>query len=199
MHTHETVLWATLTISATADHRHGDVYLCTLPMFHVGALSPIWSGVFGRPVVRRRKAFDPTLCWELIRDERVTITLMVPAMLQLMLAVRDELAHDATSLRWVMSGAAPVPVTLIEAYAALEIEIHQVYGLTESCGPACLLTSEDASERAGSTGKAFYFTDVRVVDPEGADCAPGEAGEVLVRGPHVMRGIGIVLTRPLRR
>ena len=44
------------------------------------------------------------------------------------------------------------------------IEIHQVYGLTESCGPACLIGSEDAIVRAGSTGKAFFHTDVRVVD-----------------------------------
>ena len=188
MHTHETVLWATLTISATAEQRHGDVYLCTLPMFHVGALTPLWSGVLTGQSFVVVKEFDPTLCWELIRDEQVTITLMVPAMLQFMLAVRDDEVHNSTSLRWVMSGAAPVPVSLIESYEALEIEIHQVYGLTESCGPGCLLTSEDASQRAGSTGKAFYFTEVRVVDPEGTDCAPGEPGQVILRGPHVMKG-----------
>ena len=63
-----------------------------------------------------------------------------------------------------MSGAAPVPVTLIESYAKRGIEIHQVYGLTESCGPACLISPEDAIAKAGSTGKAFFHTDVRVVD-----------------------------------
>jgi acyl-CoA synthetase (AMP-forming)/AMP-acid ligase II len=68
------------------------------------------------------------------------------------------------------------------------IEIHQVYGLTESCGPACLITGEDALARAGSTGRPFFHTDVRVAREDGADCGPDEKGEVLVRGPHVMTG-----------
>ncbi len=60
-------------------------------------------------------------------------------MLNFMLQSYDPKKYDISSLRWIMSGAAPVPVTLIEAYAKLGIEIHQVYGLTESCGPACLI------------------------------------------------------------
>jgi len=188
MHSHNTVLWATLTIAATSDFHQGDVYLNSLPMFHVGALSPVMSGVFGGATIILLKAFDPKLSWELIRDEKVTTTLMVPAMLQFMLAVRDEAEHDASTLRWCMSGAAPVPVSLIKAYEALEIEIHQVYGLTETGGPACLLTSADAMARAGSTGKAFYFTEVRVAREDGTDCDADESGEILVKGPHIMMG-----------
>jgi acyl-CoA synthetase (AMP-forming)/AMP-acid ligase II len=48
--------------------------------------------------------------------------------------------------------------------------------------------ADDAVNKAGSTGKAFYFTEVRVVDEDGNDCAPGEPGEVLVKGPHIMEG-----------
>jgi acyl-CoA synthetase (AMP-forming)/AMP-acid ligase II len=87
-----------------------------------------------------------------------------------------------------MSGAAPVPVTIIESYAKRGIEIHQVYGLTESCGPACLISPEDAIAKAGSTGKPFFHTDVRVVDDAGNDVPTGTPGEVLVRGKHVMKG-----------
>jgi acyl-CoA synthetase (AMP-forming)/AMP-acid ligase II len=134
------------------------------------------------------KAFDPKLSWELIRDEKITITLMVPVMLQFMLMTRDAEQHDASSLRWCMSGAAPVAKTLIEQYNELGIEIHQVYGLTETCGPACLISSADAISRAGSTGRAFFFTEVRVVNEEGGDVAPGESGEVLIKGPHIMVG-----------
>lgn len=188
MHTHNTVLWANLTISATSDFRQGDIYLNSLPLFHVGALSPVIACVYGGASVILLRAFDPKLSWELIRDEKVTITLMVPAMLQFMLAVRDEAEHDASILRWCMSGAAPVPVSLIKAYGALNIEIHQVYGLTETGGPACLLTSADAMARAGSTGKAFYFTEVRVVREDGTHCDADEPGEILVKGPHIMQG-----------
>jgi acyl-CoA synthetase (AMP-forming)/AMP-acid ligase II len=113
---------------------------------------------------------------------------MVPAMLQFMKAVHDPARHDAQSLRWCMSGAAPVPVTLIQAYADMGIEVHQVYGLTESCGPGCLILGEDALARAGSTGRAYFHTEVRVVDVDGCDCPPDEPGEVLIRGPHNMLG-----------
>ncbi len=134
------------------------------------------------------RSFDPLRAWQAIDGEKLTVMLAVPAMLNAMLQVPDLEKYDHSQLRWCMSGAAPVPVTLIEAYAKLGIEIHQVYGLTESCGPACLIGPDDALAKAGSTGKAFFHTDVRVVDDAGAAVAPGEMGEVLVRGPHIMKG-----------
>lgn len=187
MHTHDTVLWALLTIAATSDFRQGDKYLNSLPMFHVGALSPVISCVYAGVSLTMMKSFDPTASWDIITNEKINTTLMVPVMLQFMLLTKTD-AHDPSSLRWIMSGAAPVPVSLIETYAEMGSEIHQVYGLTETCGPACLITSADAVTRAGSTGKAFFFTEVRVVDEDGNDCAPGEPGEVWVKGPHIMVG-----------
>ena len=188
IHTHDTVMWAIMTIAATSDFRKRDRFLNSLPLFHVGALGPVIACIYAGVSLTVMKAFDPTASWELIRDEKITTTLMVPAMLQFMLLTHNAEEHDVSTLRWVMSGAAPVPKSLIEAYQALEVNIEQVYGLTETCGPACLITAEDAVERAGSTGKAFYFTQVKVVDEDGNDCAPGEAGEVLVAGPHIMKG-----------
>ena len=113
--------------------------------------------------------------------------LKVPAMLNFMLQVYEPGKYKHDQLRFCWSGAAPLPVALIEAYAKLNIPVHQVYGLTETCGPGCLISGEDALRKAGSTGLAFFHTDVRVVDPSGADAAPGESGEVIVRGKHVMR------------
>ncbi len=188
VHTHETVYWACFTMAASADVRYRDRYLVALPLFHVGALTPItgnvWRGITN--VVLR--AFDPKLAWQLIERERVTVMLAVPAMLNFMLQVPEAERGDHSRLRWCMSGAAPVPVTLIEAYERLGIEIHQVYGLTESCGPACLISPEEAIAKAGSTGKAFFHTEVRVVGESGRDVKPGEVGEVIIRGPHVMKG-----------
>ena len=186
VHTHDTVLWAALTIAATADIRFGDRYLISLPMFHVGALSPVLGNVYKGACMIIPRAFDPKQSWELFASEKVTTGLMVPAMLQFMLGVRDDTV-DSSTVRWIMSGAAPVPVTLIKAYEALGIEIHQVYGLTESGGPACLVSPDDALTRAGSTGKAFFHTEVRIAREDGTECEPGEAGEVLVSGPHIMK------------
>ena len=82
--------------------------------------------------------------WTIFRDEQVTVTLAVPAMLNFMLQTYDPSVHQPLQLRWIMSGAAPVPPSLIEEYAGLGLEIHQVYGLTETCGPACLISPDEA-------------------------------------------------------
>ncbi len=157
-------------------------------MFHVGALTPLTVNVYRGAASIVMRTFDPVRAWELIESERITCGLCVPAMLNFMLQVGDLSRFDYSTLRWCMCGAAPVPEPLIEAYAKLGIEVHQIYGLTESCGPACLIDADHALKKIGSTGKAFFHTDIRVVNEAGKDCAAGEPGEVLVRGPHVMLG-----------
>jgi len=188
IHTHASVIAACQTINATEDVRYRDVYMVAVPLFHVAALTPFTANVYRGSTSVVLRAFDPTRVWQLIEQERVTCMIAVPAMLNAMQQAPNCLTVDRSSLRWIMSGAAPVPVSLIEIYTKQGIDIHQVYGLTESCGPACLTSPEDAVRKAGSTGKAFFHTDVRVVHAAGDDVAPGEVGEVLVRGRHVMKG-----------
>jgi O-succinylbenzoate-CoA ligase len=188
MHTHNTALWSVITANTTADTRYGDRYLICLPLFHVGALNPLLSIIHKGGTGVIMSEFDPVKIWEVYGDEKISVTLAVPAMLNFMLLTYDKEKHDTSHLRWVMSGAAPVPISLIETYAEMGIEIHQVYGLTETCGPGCLISPEDAISHAGSTGKAFFHTDVRVVDEDGRDCGAEEAGEILIRAPHVMTG-----------
>jgi len=188
MHSHSTALWSVITGNTTADTRYDDRYLICLPLFHVGALNPLLSivNLGGTAVIMSE--FDPVRIWEVFGEEKVSVTLAVPAMLQFMLLTFDADKHDISHLRWIMSGASPVPETLIKTYDSMGIEVHQVYGLTETCGPACLISPEDAISRAGSTGKAFFYTQVRVVNEAGDNCKPDEPGEVLVAGPHIMLG-----------
>ncbi|MDZ7783330.1 MAG: o-succinylbenzoate--CoA ligase [Halioglobus sp.] len=187
VHTHETVFWALLTTNATADSRFDDRYLLMLPMFHVGALSPMILCIYNGSTVVMSTNFDPEQAWELIDRERISTTLAVPVMLNFMLQVNDLDRFDRSSLRYITSGAAPVPVSLIERYLAMGLQINQVYGMTETCGPACMITSDDAVNKIGSAGKAFFHTQVRVVNDAGEDQPPGEPGEILVRGPHIMK------------
>lgn len=188
VHTHNSAIWAILTIAANAFYREADRYLAALPMFHVGALTPLAVNVYRGATSVVMRSFEPGLAWQLIHDEEVTTGLMVPAMLNFMLQVEGfRERYDFSKLRWIMTGAAPVPVALTRAYTDMGINIQQVYGLTETCGPACLMDSENALRIPESTGKAFFHTEVRVVNDAGEDCAPGEAGEVLVAGKHVMR------------
>ena len=188
VHTHATAVWGVLTIAGTTYYQERERYLACLPMFHVGALTPLTVNVYRGAASIVMRTFDPVRAWELIEAERITCGLCVPAMLNFMLQVGDLSRFDYSTLRWCMCGAAPVPEPLIEAYAKLGIEVHQIYGLTESCGPACLIDAEHALKKIGSTGKAFFHTDIRVVNEAGQDCSAGEPGEVFVRGPHVMLG-----------
>jgi acyl-CoA synthetase (AMP-forming)/AMP-acid ligase II len=188
VHTHDTAFWALLTIAATTDYHDGDIYLGALPMFHVGALTPLAANVYAGATSVVMRAFDPTLAWELIEREKITTGLAVPAMLNFMVQIGDfQSRFDYSSLRWIMTGAAPVPVALTQLYHDLGIGLLQVYGLTESCGPACVMDSANALKYPDSTGKAFFHTDVKIVNEAGQDCAPGEAGEVWVKGRHIMR------------
>ena len=187
VHTHRSSFGGTLTIAATTYFREDDVFLSPLPMFHVGALTPLTLSIYRgiRAVVMRN--FDPVTAWQLIDRERITVGLLVPAMMNFMLQVPDLQRFNIEQWRWIMTGAAPVPYAMIEAYTNLGVDVMQVYGLTESCGPACLCSGAESLERIGTTGRSFFHTDVKVVRPDGTVCAPDEAGEVLVRGEHIMR------------
>ena len=187
VHTHESAIWGVLTIAATTYYREHDRFLGALPMFHVGALTPLTVNIYRGATSIVMRSFNALRAWQLIEEERITGGLAVPAMLNFMLQVPDFERFDTATLRWMMSGAAPVPVSLIEAYADLGIEIHQVYGLTESCGPACLIDAEHALTKRGSTGKAFFHTDVRITASDGRDCARNAPGEIRIRGRHNMR------------
>ena len=188
MHTHNTQMAALITLNATSDFCIGDRYLNPMPLFHVGALTPAIVIAYRGLAHVLMRAFDPNAIWQLVKQERINNALLVPAMLGACRMVFDPAVHDHSTLRWFLSGAAPVPKALIEAYQEMGIDIHQVYGLTETCGPACVTTPEDAIRKAGSTGKAFFHTDVKVVRPDGSVCDTEEAGEVLVRGDHIMTG-----------
>ena len=188
VHTHNTMFWSLQTIMVTADMHDGDRNLAALPMFHVGSLTPVTLNIYLGTTSVVMREFEPERVWQLFEEERINTGLLVPAMLNFMIQVEGREKYDYSTLRWVQSGASPVPVSLIQAYADIGIDIHQVYGLTETCGPACLITGKDAIDKIGSTGRSFFHTDVRVVDADGSDVAPDTQGEVWVRGKHIMKG-----------
>ena len=188
MHSHNTQFWALSTMCTTSDLARGDRYINPMPMFHVGALTPALGNIFVGTTHVLMRAFDPVKVWEIIDSERINNGLFVPAMLNFMRMVYDPSKYKHEHVRWLMAGAAPVPVSLIMSYAEIGIEVNQVYGLTETCGPACLTSKEDAITKAGSTGKAFFLSEVKVVRPDGTECDDDEAGEVHISGGHMMLG-----------
>jgi acyl-CoA synthetase (AMP-forming)/AMP-acid ligase II len=170
----------------------GNTNLIALPLFHIGALAaPPWVVHSGGKVVLLR-TLDPQRFLELIEAEKVTGFGSVPQLLDFLKLVPDFEKYDWSSIRTIMVYAAPVPVTLIKEYEAVGIEVRQLYGLTE-CNTGTVLDSENAIEKVGSCGRPFFHTEVRVVDDNDRDLAPGEKGEVLLRAPNMMKGY---LNRP---
>jgi O-succinylbenzoate-CoA ligase len=189
VHSHNGMLWSQLTSMSTSDMRGDDRWLLALPMFHVGCLSPtsllVHRGATG--VIMRD--LDVAGMFRCIEQEKVSIFMAVPALMQFMLVAPEREQCDISSVRWIATGAAPVPVSLLHDYEALGIRIFQAYGLTESCGPGTMLLHEDAEAKIGSCGRPQMHTEINIVNDQGNTIPMGstEAGELLITGRHMMK------------
>ncbi len=185
--THGNLFYDSCTVAFSTDWRWGDRVLVALPLFHIGALIDVVIDVHVGSTTVLMKAFEPAEFLRTLQDQKINSFLAVPAMLHFMLQLPTIGAFDLSSVRWALCGTAPVPVPLIRAWTQHGIAIQQVYGLTECSGGAAVLSAERALDKVGSTGLPMFHTDIRVVDSSGQDAAPGEIGEIIIRGPHVMR------------
>lgn len=188
MHSHNTALWAISSMAATWELRQSDRFLVALPLFHVGGLSPTLMAVYAGVCAVVPSGFDADGFWKIIASERVSNSLMVPTMLNLMLQSEGKVSCDHSSLRWLAVSGAPVSISLLDAYRALGVELQQLYGLTEACGPGCQLTGNDVARKAGSAGRAFLHNEIRIVDDSGEEVPTGERGELVIQGKHLMLG-----------
>ena len=160
------------------------------------------SGMFCVPVWVRGGTnvvlggFDPAQMLGEIERLGVTSTLVVPTMLYVLLDHPDFATTDLSSLKSVIYGAAPMGrERLLQAIDRLGPIFVQLYGQTEAPNQLCALTAADhadAIERGdldvlSSCGRPVTIADVRVVDDEGNEVPVGERGEIVARGPHVMR------------
>jgi O-succinylbenzoate-CoA ligase len=190
MHSHDGMLWSHLTSMSTSDMRGDDRYLLALPMFHVASLNPASMAVHRGTTGVIMRDLDMGAMFRCIDQEKVSIFTAVPALLQFMLHAPEREQYDLSSVRWVATGAAPVPVSLLKEYEAVGIAIHQAYGLTESCGPGTLLLPDDAEAKVGSCGRPQMHTEAKIVDSDGNTIPMGseQAGELLLAGRHLMKG-----------
>src|SRR5205823_252302 len=95
---------------------------------------------------------------------------------------------DLAHVRWFISGGAPLPHCIIDAYQRRGVAFKQGYGMTEVGVNCFTMTVEDSVRKPGSIGKPMMFTEVRIVDENGNDVATNEVGEMWIRGPHVSLG-----------
>jgi len=123
-----------------------------------------------------------------ISRERVTVGFGNPDLLDALTLRPGWTTADLSSLRFVITGGAPVPERLIRTYGERGVTFLQGYGLSEASPVVSVLDAASATRKADSAGRPLLFVDVRTARQDGSECAPGETGELFVKGPTVMAG-----------
>jgi len=177
-----------LNIGLAVNLSGDDVLLNVLPLFHTAGINLYSSAVFmvgGSVLVAR--AFDPDQALQVL-EKRATIFFGVPAVYQ---ALLDHPGFSGERLKGVRSwgcGGAPLSLPVAQRYVDAGIRVRTGMGMTET-GPTVFLLDEDkVIDKIGSVGRPQLLTEVRIVDRDGRDVPPGEAGELLIRGPNITPG-----------
>ncbi|MFF7330969.1 4-coumarate--CoA ligase family protein [Streptomyces sp. NPDC090306] len=193
MLTHRQIATNLAQLEPLADTGPGDRVLAVLPFFHIYGLTALMNGPLRRGstvVVLPRFELDTFLA--AIEKHRITDLYVAPPIV-LALAKHPSVAdHDLSSLRHVLSAAAPLDAALAKACAErLGLPpVGQAYGMTE-LSPGTHMVPLDATDApAGTAGKLLPGTEMRItaLDGSGKDLGTGEPGEILIRGPQVMKG-----------
>ena len=164
-----------------------DTVLVPVPLFHSLGLNILSVPVlFQGGTVVLLERFEPEAALRAIERHRVTFAGAVPTVYKRLLDHGLE-GHDLSSLRFCFTAGAPIPVPLIEAYHRRGILVKQGFGQTET-SILCCLDARDAIRKAGSVGKPVVHAEVRVVNEQLEEVAPGQTGEIVARGPIVMLG-----------
>jgi fatty-acyl-CoA synthase len=165
-----------------------DRVLTVLPLFHVGGLNiQTLPALYRGAEVVLHPRFDPAAFLDACARDRPTLSLLVPAAMQALVAHPGWAAADLSSLRAVGAGSSEVPLALIEAFHARGIPVQQIYGATETGPIAICQTRAEALAAPGSIGRPALHAECRIVDEAGRPQPPGARGEIQVRGPAVLR------------
>jgi fatty-acyl-CoA synthase len=189
MLTHGNLTWNAVNVLVDHDLTADERALVSAPLFHTAGLNMLTLPVLlkgGTCVLV--ESFDPAATLELIEEHRISFMFGVPTMFDLVARQPGWARTDLSSLRLLTCGGAPVPTALIRTYQQRGLTFCQGYGMTEAAPGTLFLDAEHAVSKAGSAGVPHFFSDVRVLGPDGLPAAVGELGEVAVRGPHVGPG-----------
>ncbi len=166
------------------------VWGCILPMSHISG--PIYLNEIadkGSTMVIFDQ-FNPVTWLEGIEKHRITVYHGVPTIFQLLLGLPNLKDYDTRSVALVAMMGTTVPLSLMRAFknAQPHMKVIQGYGLTETSPLITLTEPQQADAKMASIGRAVPGVEIKIVDPRGQEVQGGEAGEIITRGPHVMKG-----------
>jgi fatty-acyl-CoA synthase len=181
--------WNAVNLMLAMDFTSSDRNLAVLPMFHIGGI-----GLFTLPMlyvggtVVIQRTFEPAETLKLLQKEEITLFFGVAAIFLFLIQHPDFQAEAFENVRLVMSGGAPLPVSLVEQYHEAGIILQQGFGMSEAAPSIATLSKDLALKKAGSIGRALFHLDARVVDDDMNDLPVDDVGELVIRGPNVMQG-----------
>jgi long-chain acyl-CoA synthetase len=166
--------------------------LVWLPLYHItGFTHTAWQPLLrgGSVYLRSAANWDGESGMELIDNEEITHFVGVTAMYVDMVESDEFDSYDLTSLSMAAEGGAKLPEAIQERFQeGTGVEMDEGYGLTETHGATHTQVNSTYGTKHGSVGQLMRMTDCKIVDESGEEVPPGEEGELLVRGPQVMRG-----------
>ncbi|MFH1103133.1 MAG: long-chain fatty acid--CoA ligase [Pseudomonadota bacterium] len=166
-----------------------DRNLSVLPMFHIGGI-----GLFTLPMIYVggtvviQRVFDPAVTLKLLKKEYITLFFGVAAIFLFLIQHPDFDAEVFKDTRIVMSGGAPLPVSLVRRYHEAGIILQQGFGMSEAAPSIATLRKDLALKKAGSIGRPLFHVEARVVDDALKDMPVDRPGELIIRGPNLLQG-----------
>ncbi len=188
---HHRVLWTALNVSLGVGVHEGDRMLHVAPLYHSAELNLfLVSGVLMACTHVILPAYEPGSVLETMEREHISLFFGVPTMYQFLLRHPDFGRRDLSAWRVGMYGAAPMaPLVVQELVGALpRVQIYNLCGLTEMGPGGIYLLPDEQLRKPGAGGKAIVNTEARVVDDQMQDVAPGQVGELILRGETMMKG-----------
>jgi len=182
------LLWNAINTHTGWELKPEDVSVIHTPFFHTGGYNVTCLPLLrlgGKLVLAD---FQPAKMLQIISDNGVTVFFAVPAMFRMMMETPEFHSADLSSIRFCISGGAPCPSSLIDAWRERGLPLKQGFGLTE-VGPNCFyISDEDALSRQDSVGRPMLHSHIRLIDENGHDVDAGQLGELAIKGPHVCQG-----------
>jgi acyl-CoA synthetase (AMP-forming)/AMP-acid ligase II len=189
MLTHANILANLEHVNYWMPYHEGGVYLHAAPIFHIADFPFLFGAfAFGTCQITIPK-FSPQHFCEAVERERVTHTVLVPTMINMLTQFPELAKYDLASLKYLGYGGSPIAPDLIQRVRKIlpDLKLVQVYGLSETGFLCGLRDDEHTQERLKSCGRPCPGIDVRVVDESGREVEAGQPGEVVARGENVMR------------
>jgi long-chain acyl-CoA synthetase len=166
-----------------------DTILGALPLFHsFGQTAAMNAGMLAGACLSLLPRFDPVKALQIMERDRVTVFLGVPTMYNAMLAVPEPERPDTSSLRVCISGGASLPVEVLRAFdGQFGAKILEGYGLSET-SPVASFNHPGRERKPGSIGTPIRDVQMKVFDEQDREMPQGEVGEIVIKGPNVMKG-----------